>query len=156
MSNEFISKIEQFNKVFGKLNNNSPTIDIPQFEKKFIYDFILEELEEYKESYENNDLVGIADSFGDIMVVLCAGILAYGLQDKFSDIFNEIHSSNMSKACKTEQEAIETSEIRSKQLGVETYYEKVGEYWVVYRTNDRKVLKSLSYFPPNLKKILEK
>jgi len=26
----------------------------------------------------------------------------------------------------------------------------VGEYWIVYRTRDRKVLKSINYFRPDL------
>ena len=38
-----------------------------------------------------------------------------------------------------------------QRVGEETHYEQVGEYWVVYRSRDRKVLKSINYFRPNLK-----
>jgi hypothetical protein len=29
-------------------------------------------------------------------------------------------------------------------------FEKVGDYWVVYRTRDRKVMKNINYFRPDL------
>ena len=35
------------------------------------------------------------------------------------------------------------------------HYEQVGDKWVVYRTRDRKVLKSVDYFKPNLKQFFE-
>lgn len=146
----YITEVEIFNNTFGKLNNYKPTTDIPEFEKKFIYDFILEELNEYKESYENNDIVGIADAFGDIMYVLSAGILAYGLKDNFQDIYQEIQRSNMSKSCLTEEEAIKTVEVRSKEKGYECHYEKVGDKWIVFRSSDRKAQKSIYFSSPNL------
>ena len=34
------------------------------------------------------------------------------------------------------------------------HYEQVGDRWVVYRSRDRKVMKSINYFRPNLKKYL--
>jgi len=150
----FVSEVEIFNTTFGKLNNETPTTDIPEFEKKFIYDFILEELEEYKEAYEKDDIVGIADAFGDIMYVLSAGILVYGLKDKFEDIFQEIQASNMSKSCSTEEEAIETVKVRSQEKGYDCHYEKVDDKWIVYRSSDRKAQKSINYFSPNLKKFI--
>ncbi len=150
----FISEVEIFNTTFGKLNNSTPTTNIPGFEKKFIYDFILEELEEYKEAYEKDDIVGIADAFGDIMYVLSAGILVYGLKDKFEDIFQEIQASNMSKSCSTEEEAIETVKVRSQEKGYDCHYEKVDDKWIVYRSSDRKAQKSINYFSPNLKKFI--
>jgi hypothetical protein len=152
----FISEVQLFNEVFGKLNNTEPTTDIPEFEKKFIYDFILEELNEYKEAYEADDIVGIADAFGDIMYVLSAGILAYGLKDKFRFIYNEIQASNLSKACQTEEEAQKTVEVRSKEKGYECHYEKVGNLWIVYRSSDRKAQKSINYFSPNLEQFFHK
>ena len=36
-------------------------------------------------------------------------------------------------------------------MGENTHYEKVGDYYIVYRSRDRKVLKSINYFRPNLK-----
>ena len=41
----FVSEVEEFNETFGKPNNYEPTIPEKK-EWKFVYDFILEELEE--------------------------------------------------------------------------------------------------------------
>ena len=56
--------------------------------------------------------------------------------------------------CKTEEEAIETAKSEAARVGEDTHYEQVGEYWVVYRSRDRKVLKSINYFSPNLEQFL--
>jgi len=45
----FVSEVETFNETFGKPNNYEPTIP-EEKEWKFVYDFILEELEEYREA----------------------------------------------------------------------------------------------------------
>ena len=147
--NYYIEQVEHFNEVFGKLNNKVPTL-VNEKEANFIYDFILEELNEYKEAYENGNMVGIADAFGDIMYVLSAGILAFGMKDKFKAIYDEIQASNMSKACDTEEDAKQTSTSISTIKGIETHYEKVGDKYIVYRSSDRKVQKNIKYFSPNL------
>ena len=41
----FVSEVEQFNETFGKPNNYAPTIPDKK-EWEFVYNFILEELEE--------------------------------------------------------------------------------------------------------------
>ena len=153
---DYIELVKTFNTTFNKLNSLSPTLNIPEFEKEFIFNFIQEELDEYKEAYLNNNLVEVADAFGDIMYVLCAGILAFGLQDKFDVIFQEIQNSNMSKACTSEKEARETVKIRSQEQNEPCHFEKVNDYYIVYRTRDRKVMKSINYFKPDIKSILNK
>jgi len=152
MANEnyYIEQVEHFNEVFGKLNNKVPTI-VNRKEAQFIYDFIKEELDEYMEAYNRGDIVEVADAFGDIMYVLSAGILAFGLKDKFKTLFDEIQASNMSKACDTEEDAQQTSTSISTIQGVGTHYEKVGDKYIVYRSSDRKVQKNINYFRPNLK-----
>ena len=51
-----------------------------------------------------------------------------------------------------EEEAIETVNVRSEQQEEPCHYEKVGDFYIVYRTRDRKVMKSVNYFKPDLKK----
>ena len=80
--------------------------------------------------------------------------MLHGLKDVFPQAYAEVQASNMSKACKTEEEAIESVKVRSEQQGEPCHYEKVGDYWVVYRSRDRKVMKSINYFRPNLKQFL--
>jgi predicted HAD superfamily Cof-like phosphohydrolase len=152
----FISEVEKFNEIMGKPEANQPEPTVSNEKTHdFIYNFILEELNEYKESCKEKDIVGIADSLGDIMYVLCNGILAHGLKDKFEDIYEEIQQSNLSKVCESEDEAKQTMEVRGKEQGEACHFEKHGDYWIVYRTRDKKVQKSILYFKPNLSKFFE-
>ena len=55
------------------------------------------------------------------------------------------------KRDKNLEEAAETVKIREKQQGETCHWEQIGDNFVVYRTRDHKVMKSINYFPPNLK-----
>ena len=57
----------------------------------------------------------------------------------------------MSKSCATEEEAEETARVRAEEKKHKCHYEQVGDRYVVYRTRDHKVMKSINYFKPNLK-----
>ena len=147
----FVNEVEDFNNLMSKPNNYTPTIP----EKKewmFVYDFVLEELEEYKEACEKGDIVEILDALCDITYVsLGNGTMLHGLKDKIWPAYQEVQASNMSKACKTEEEAIRTVKVRSQEQDEPCHWEQVGDMYVVYRTRDRKVMKSLTYFRPDLK-----
>lgn len=146
----FVSEVETFNKTMGKPNNYTPNIPSEK-EWRFVYDFILEELEEYKHACETGNIVEILDALCDITYVsLGNGAMLHGLKDKIMPAYQEVQASNMSKACKTIEEAEETVKVRSEQQGEPCHIEQQGEYWVVYRTRDRKVMKSINYFKPNL------
>jgi hypothetical protein len=146
----FVDEVQEFNQIFGKPNNYEPSIP-ERKEWMFVYDFIQEELAEYKEACENGDIVEILDALCDITYVsLGNGTMLHGLKGKIWKAYQEVQASNMSKACKTEEEAIETAKSEAARIGEETHYEQVGEYWIVYRTRDRKVLKSINYFRPDL------
>lgn len=147
----FISEVEKFNDLFGKLNNYTPTIP-NDVERDFIYNFIQEELDEYMEAAKNKDIVEVLDAFCDIMYVLSAGIMAYGLKDKFAEAYAEVQASNLSKSCDSEEEAQASTKFREETLGKPCHYEKRGDKYIVYRSEDRKVQKSINYFPPNLRK----
>ena len=150
----FIDEVETFNATMGKPNNYTPNIP-DEKEWMFVYNFILEELEEYKEACQQGDIVGVLDALCDITYVsLGNGTMLHGLKGQIKDAYAEVQASNMSKACKTEEEARETVHIRTIEQGMECHYEKQGDYWVVYRTHDRKVMKSINYFRPNLKQFL--
>jgi len=146
----FIDEVEEFNAVMGKPNNYEPTIP-ERKEWEFVYNFILEELEEYKEACEKGDIVEVLDALCDITYVATGnGTMLHGLKDKIWPAYQEVQASNLSKACKTEEEAKATVIQRSSEQGEECHYEKVGDYFIVYRSRDRKVLKALDYFRPNL------
>ena len=153
---DFVNEVEEFNSTFGKPNNYEPTIPAKK-EWQFVYDFILEELEEYREACERGDIVEVLDALCDITYVsLGNGVMLHGLKDKIWPAYQEVQASNMSKACKTEEEAKETVTQRSKEQGEECHYEKVGDRYVVYRSRDRKVMKSINYFRPDLLQFFKK
>jgi hypothetical protein len=147
----FVDEVETFNATFGKPNNYEPTIPA-KVEWQFVYDFILEELEEYREACENGDIVEVLDALCDITYVsLGNGVMLHGLKDKIWGAYQEVQASNMSKACLSEEEAILTVSKRSEEQGEACHYEKIAEgRYIVYRTRDRKVMKSINYFRPDL------
>ena len=148
----FVNEVEIFNDTFGKPNNYEPIIP----EKKewmFVHDFIQEELAEYKEACERGDIIEVLDALCDITYVSTGnGTMLHGLKDKIWPAYQEVQASNMSKACKTEEEAIQTVSQRSKEQGEACHFERIEEgRYIVYRSRDRKVMKSIKYFRPNLK-----
>jgi predicted HAD superfamily Cof-like phosphohydrolase len=152
----FVSEVETFNATMGKPNNYTPTIP-EEKEWMFVYNFILEELEEYKHACETGDIVEVLDALCDIAYVSIGnGVMLHGLKNQILPAYAEVQASNMSKACKTEEEAIETVKVRSAEQNADCHYEKQGEFWIVYRTHDRKVMKNINYFRPNLKQFLNK
>jgi predicted HAD superfamily Cof-like phosphohydrolase len=148
----FISEVEEFNAVMGKPNNYNPVIP-DEKEWMFVYNFILEELEEYKHACEQGDIVEILDALCDITYVsLGNGGCLHGLKDKIWPAYQEVQASNLSKACSSEKEAQETVRVRSQEQKTACHYEKIGEYYIVYRSSDKKVMKNINYFRPNLSK----
>ncbi len=147
----FVSEVEIFNKTFNKPNNYEPTIPSEK-EWKFVYDFILEELEEYREACERGDIVEVLDALCDITYVsLGNGTMLHGLKSKIWPDYSEVQASNMSKACKTEEEAIQTVSQRSKEQGEACHFEKLEEgRYIVYRSRDKKVMKNINYYRPDL------
>jgi len=146
----FVSEVEEFNAVMGKPNNYNPVIP-DEKEWMFVYNFILEELEEYKHACQTGNIVEVLDALCDITYVsLGNGAMLHGLKDKVWPAYQEVQASNLSKACTSEEEAQDTVRVRSAEQKEECHYEKVGQYYIVYRTRDRKVMKSINYFKPDL------
>ena len=152
----FVDEVQEFNDTMGKPNNYKPTVGEKE-QWMFVYNFILEELEEYKEACEKGDIVGILDALCDITYVsLGNGTMLHGLKGQIWKAYQEVQASNMSKSCATQEEAEETIKVRSKEKGHPCHYEKIGNRYIVYRSSDRKVMKSINYFAPNLKQFLDK
>jgi hypothetical protein len=150
----FVSEVEEFNAIMGKPNNYNPVIP-DEKEWMFVYNFILEELEEYKHACETGNIVEVLDALCDITYVsLGNGAMLHGLKDKVWPAYQEVQASNLSKACSSEEDAQETVRVRSQEQGEACHYEKIGGYYIVYRTRDRKVMKNINYFRPDLNKFL--
>jgi predicted HAD superfamily Cof-like phosphohydrolase len=146
----FVNEVEEFNAAMNKPNNYTPTIP-ERKEWMFVYDFVLEELEELKHACETGDIVEVLDALCDLQYVAGGnGVMLFGLKDKFIPAYAEVQASNMSKICNNLPEALDTVNVRTREQGEECHYEEVGNKYVVFRSRDRKVMKSVSYFRPNL------
>ena len=147
----FVNEVEIFNQTFGKINNYEPTIPEKK-EWQFVYDFVLEELEEYRQACENGNIVEVLDAICDLTYVATGnGTMLHGLKDKIWPAYQEVQASNMSKACTSEEEALDTVSLRSKEQGEACHFEEIAPgRFIVYRSRDKKVMKSINYFRPDL------
>ena len=150
----YTEKVADFHKIFG-----APILDTPQIPPEdraaLRVSLLQEEINELKEAIANNDLVEVFDAFLDIQYVLSGALLEFGMQDIFDEGFAEVHRSNMSKACSSEDEAKQTLEHYKEKDGTEGYYKQDGDKWLVYRKSDNKVLKNKFYSSANLEQFLQ-
>ena len=148
-----LNQVAEFHRTFQHPVLNSP--QIPSEERcKLRVSLIAEELKELEDAIKDNNIIEIADALCDIQYVLSGAILEFGLGDKFVDLFNEVQRSNMSKACKTREEALLTIEHYLAKDGTEAYYKEIDGKFLVFRKADNKTLKSINYSPAKLETIL--
>jgi predicted HAD superfamily Cof-like phosphohydrolase len=127
--NDTIDKVKEFHEVFGLEYHEEPTVNISDRIIELRHRLMQEENDEYLEAAKARDLTLIADALGDKLYILCGTIIAHGLQHKITEVFEEIHRSNMSKL---------------DEQGKPIYRE------------DGKIMKSVNYFLPDIKAVLEK
>ena len=121
-----INNVQKFNKAFGIVTNNKPSL---LSEQEFVlrYKLMMEELGEYRLACVQGDMLEVCDAIVDLYYVLTGMVVAHGLQDVVEDMFDEVHRSNMSK--------LENGK-------------------ALYR-HDGKVMKGSEYFKPNLIQYLD-
>jgi len=114
---------------------------------------IAEEFNEFKQAINDKDITEMRDAIGDILYVVYGAAHTFGF-DADAD-FATIHNSNMSKLCKTEEEAQQTvakyeQDFKDGKTTYDTPYyylnEKTG-FWIVKNKSTGKVLKSINYTP---------
>ena len=91
-----IANVLDFNKSFGLIKNNEPSL-IGESEFKLRHKLMTEELLEYLEACNNKDLTEVCDAIVDLLYVLNGMVVAHGIQHIIEDMYNEVHRSNMSK-----------------------------------------------------------
>lgn len=135
-----------------------PVMDTPQIPSAqrcaLRINLLQEELNELKEAVDNNDLTEVADALCDLQYVLSGAILEFGLGHKFSELFDEVQRSNMSKACKNIEDAEATVKYFEARDGEECYFREENGLFLVYRKRDNKTLKCIRYSPAQLNPIL--
>ncbi len=149
-----LESVAEFHTTFKHPIEPSPVIPSKQ-RCDLRLSLIAEELKELQEAIENKDLIEVADAFCDLQYVLSGAILEFGLGEKFTALFNEVHRSNMSKACKSVEEAEATIAYYQQKDGTEAYYKEIEGLFLVYRKGDDKTLKSIKYSPADIEKFIE-
>lgn len=148
-----LNQVADFHRTFKHPIPDTPTIPDPQ-RCQLRVELIAEELKELEQAIADKDIVEIADALCDIQYVLSGAVLEFGLGHKFKNLFEEVQRSNMSKACKTREEAEATVEHYKNEKGTDSYIKEADGLFLVYRTADNKTLKSIEYSPADLKSIV--
>jgi len=150
-----LNQVAEFHTTFKHPIIQGPAI--PSKERSSLrISLLAEELKELQQAVDENNLTEVADALCDIQYVLSGAILEFGLGEKFKELFDEVHRSNMSKACKTIEEANLTIHHYNSTANTESYHKESDGLFLVYRTADNKTLKSVNYSPADLQAILER
>lgn len=152
----YLKSVAQFQKTFSQPVLDKPTL-IPIERAGFRVDLLKEELTELVTAINENNIVEVADALGDLQYVLSGAVLEFGFADRFKEIFDEIHRSNMSKECKTIEEAQRTQNfyLLVHEPSTHTYVKTTNTgTFLVLRKSDHKVLKSVDYSPASLQQFI--
>ena len=87
-------KVKNFMETFGQEVKSRPSFSSDKI-NKLRYNLIKEELDEFKQALENNDLLEVADALTDILYVTYGAGHAFGIN--LDACFEEVQNSNMSK-----------------------------------------------------------
>lgn len=114
-------------------------------------------LEQFKRGIQTGDQTVITDGLNNLIW----SIFVYAKASNFDlpAAFAEVHASNMSKFCATEEEAEHSIAVRQEEGDDkynDVYVAPVGNMFAIKRTADNKILKGLGYFEPNLEPFVGK
>ena len=144
-----IEQVLEFHKVFEHpIGDIAKALSIKRGLQRHSY--MKEELQEFHDAVEAEDLVEQADACIDIIYFALGTLVELGLSDKYEALFANIQASNISKVCLSMESAIRTAEAHDQP----TTIKPIGSYWKVSDANTNKVVKSETYFKPNLKEII--
>ena len=118
-------KVKNFMETFGQEVKSRPSFSSEKI-NLLRYNLIKEELDEFKQALDNNDLLEVADALTDILYVTYGAGHAFGIN--LDACFEEVQNSNMSK---------------------------LGNDGKPIYNDQGKVMKGPKYFETNLKKFVE-
>ena len=87
-------KVKNFMETFGQEVKSKPSLSSDKI-NMLRYNLIKEELDEFKQALDNNDLLEVADALTDILYVTYGAGHAFGID--LDACFDEVQNSNMSK-----------------------------------------------------------
>jgi predicted HAD superfamily Cof-like phosphohydrolase len=111
-------------------------------------------MEDLRKETSNPDIVMMADALVDIEYVWAGTVIATGLKELYPALLEEVHGSNMTKACTNLEEVELAKEWYLENKGLVLEMRKVGDKYVLYR-EDGKVMKRPTYREANLKQFFD-
>ena len=91
-----LKMVAEFHDKFKQSQSNTPVL-LSSRESLLRYNLGKEELDEYIVAIGQNDLIEVLDSLADQLYILLGTVCKHGLQDKFCEAFELVHSNNMAK-----------------------------------------------------------
>ena len=91
-----LSLVKAFHKKFKAPAATIPAV-IPDDRIKLRYRLMHEEVQEYLKGAQKGDIENVAKELADILYAVYGTIIEHGLQDKMEAIFEEVHTSHMTK-----------------------------------------------------------
>lgn len=179
-SSDYLGKVKEFMTTFGQPVLDKPA-PLPEDRQKLRIALIFEELQEYAmasgqiyyfeelcekwigdshnmtQVHPHPTIVNQVEQFDallDMQYVLSGTVHEHGFGEIFDAGFNEVHSSNMSKACLDTTTALRTIN-KYEEDGIKAHCDMYSSPIVVYRQEDNKVLKSIDYKPAQLAQFLK-
>lgn len=119
-------------------------------------DLMNEEIKETLDAFHKQDEKEFINGIADLFFVLHNLPVFFGVENKYLKELDKVVKSNYTKFCKTETEAIASvnayaAGVHPNKIGekIDAYYTKVGEYFVIKREKDHKILKSIEFKDTN-------
>jgi phosphoribosyl-ATP pyrophosphohydrolase len=158
-------KVVDFNTQFGVIPSkilvpNATIIDTDPKTIEFCLKLIREEARETEDAVKNKDFLETVDGLVDQLYVIYGMLARMGVDADRA--FNLVHENNMSKLCKTEEEAVRTvhyykTDEKALALGYDSpCYRRAPDdiHWVVYNESTKKILKSIEWKPVDLTTVM--
>jgi len=150
MSESNFNKVGEFHELFEHPKFDELNKTIFETNQKLVdlrLKLIEEEVGELKEAFEKKDFKEVADALSDILYVVYGAGHAFGIN--LDKTFSAVHESNMTKACTSEEQALETIEyIKQTQPRYKDPSYKLskdGKYYIIYDKETGKILKNKYY-----------
>lgn len=89
--NKWQEDVVEFHKKFASVIGNTPEIRTGHLRKELL----VEEVQEFCDAVDDNDIVEAADAIADIIYVALGAAVAFGIN--MDPIWDEVHRSNMAK-----------------------------------------------------------
>lgn len=160
-------KLSEFDKIIISFIQRGILYDLPPFKSKFhIFDNDIEIVEDYmkvsdKIMNELEDAIKLKDFKELKNIIIGLPVLFYSIAIifgiNFDELFDVVHTNNMSKLCTTEQQAKDTVVLYLDNDKYDSPTYKLAPdniHYVVYNKSTNKVLKSIAWEPVNLKGVL--